>query len=76
MSDLFTTGRNHKLPINISPVLDPMAWKEDAFHKELSCPTSNAGWNMEISNYVHHILSRNVTHRSVDTFSKGPVVVA
>ena len=29
--DLFVTRVNTKLPIYVSPVLDPMTWKQDAF---------------------------------------------
>ena len=30
--DLFTTRVNTKLPLNVSPVPDPIAWKQDALH--------------------------------------------
>ena len=32
---LFTTRANAKLPVYMSPVPDPMAWKKDAFQHDL-----------------------------------------
>ena len=41
-----------------------------ALQKELRGSTSSEGWNVGFSNHVHLI------HRSMDTFSIGPVVAA